>query len=301
MNKVQVRIPASTTNLGPGFDVLGMALKLYNIVEMETSTSSLHIEIEGEGEDILSRDENNLVYRSAKMVFDRIDEKPPPVNIRLINNIPLARGLGSSGTAIIGGLMAGNIISGAELTSEQILNMAAKLDGHPDNISASIMGGVVIASLTESGVACMKLIPPKPINVVVIVPDFHVLTSDARAILPGTVDLPTAVFNIGRSSLLVASLATGDFRLLGIAMDDKLHQPYRERLIPGMQDVFQAAKSTDENVAVAISGAGPSIVALCPDDNGAIVGENMRQAFLRHNINSRVMMLSIDEEGAMVL
>jgi homoserine kinase len=135
--------------------------------------------------------------------------------------------------------------------------------------------------------------------VVIVVPDFHLLTSEARAVLPSTVDRQTAVFNIGRASLLVAALATGDFHLLGISADDKLHQPYREKLIPGMQDVFQAAKSVDENVAVALSGAGPSIVAFCTG-NSDDIGEGMQEAFRKHNINSRVMTLSIDEKGATI-
>ena len=319
MDRVRVNVPASTTNLGPGFDVLGMALKLYNTVEVEVSAygggrpcippfaqafskslSSLRIEIEGEGADVLPRDESNLVYRAAKRVFERAGEKPPPMAIRLTNRIPLARGLGSSGTAIIGGLMAASIISGAALTQDDILNIAAAMDGHPDNVAASIFGGVVIASPTDQGVVCMKFLPPKPVDVVIVVPDFHLLTSDARSILPASVDLQTAVFNISRTSLLVAALTTGDFRLFGIVMDDKLHQPYREKLIPGMRDVFQAARSVNEKVAVALSGAGPSIVAFCTG-NSTEIGKRMQQAFLRNGINSRVMILNIDEEGAVAL
>lgn len=299
MLKARVDVPASTTNLGPGFDVLGVALKLYNTIEVEVSGSDLRIEIQGEGADILPEDESNLVYRAIKMLFQRMGENPPPMTIRLTNHIPLARGLGSSGTAAIGGLMAANAISEAGLTRDEILDMAAKIDGHPDNVAASIFGGLVIAFSNEHRIACMKLLPPRPVSVVVVVPDFHLLTSDARKVLPASVDLQTAVFNISRASLLVAALATGDFRLLGIATDDKLHQPYRKKLIPGMEDVFQAAKSVDENVAVALSGAGPSIVAFCTD-NGEEVGERMRQAFLKHDINSRTMILDIDKKGAVV-
>lgn len=299
MSKVRVNVPASTTNLGPGFDVLGMALSLYNTIEMEVCASGLRIEIEGDGADTLPRDESNLVYRAAKLVFQRVGQKPPPMAIRSINRIPLARGLGSSGTAIIGGLMAASVISGADLTRDDILDMAAAVDGHPDNVAASIFGGIVVASPTEQGVTCMKFLPPKPVDVVIVVPDFHLLTSDARAVLPVSVDLQTVVFNIGRASLLVSALATGDFRLLGIAADDKLHQPYREKLIPGMRDVFRAARSAGENVAVALSGAGPSIAAFCTNDSTRI-GESMRRAFLKHNVNSRVMILNIDEEGATI-
>ena len=195
--------------------------------------------------------------------------------------------------------MAANVISGAALTRDDILDMAAAMDGHPDNVAASIFGGVVIASPTEKGMAYMKFLPQKPVDVVTVVTDFQLLTSDARAVLPTSVDLQTAVFNIGRASLLVSALATGDFHLLGIATDDKLHQPYREKLIPGMRDVFTAAKLVDKNVAVALSGAGPSIVAFCTD-NSARIGESMQQAFRKHNINSRVMILNIDEKGALI-
>ncbi len=299
MGKIRVDVPASTTNLGPGFDVLGVALKLYNTVEVEVPASSLRIEVEGEGSEILSRGESNLVHRAAEMVFHRVGRQPPPMSIRLINRIPLARGLGSSGTAAVGGLMAANVISDAGLTRDEILNMAAAIDGHPDNVAASIFGGIVIASPTDQCMACMRFLPPKAVDVVVVVPDFHVLTSDARAVLPASVDLQTAVFNISRASLLVAALATGDFRFLSIATDDKLHQPYREKLIPGMRDVFRAARSAGRNVAVALSGSGPSIAAFCVG-NSEKVGESMRQAFLKHNINSRVMTLGIDEVGAVI-
>lgn len=300
MRKVRVKVPASTTNLGPGFDVLGMALNLYNIIELEVSRSGLQIEVEGEGADMLSRDESNLVYQSAKRFFEKIGEKMPSMIIRIINNIPLARGLGSSGTAIVGGLMGANVISNAGLTRDEILNMAAEIDGHPDNVGASIIGGFVIASLTETGVAYMKVVPPKPIKAVVAVPEFHLLTSEARRILPKCVDLPTAVFNISRSSLLVASLITGNFQLLRTAVDDRIHQPYRQKLIPGVQDVFQSVNDADEDAAVAISGAGSSIVAFCYKDKGEAIGEGMRKAFLKHGIKSRIMMLDIDKEGVVI-
>jgi homoserine kinase len=297
MSKVRVDVPASTTNLGPGFDVLGMALKLYDTVEIELCGSGLSFEIQGEGADSLSRDETNLVYRAAKRVFDRIGEKPPPMSILLINRIPLARGLGSSGAAAIGGLMAANALARADLTKREILDMAVEMDGHPDNVSASLLGGIVIASHNNNSTACMKFLPSKPLEVVVVVPDFQLLTSHARSVLPKSVDIQTAVFNISRTAILVASLATGDCSLLGIAMDDKLHQPYREKLVPGLKDVFQAVKSVDENAAVALSGAGSSVVVLCTQ-RGAEIGEKMQQAFLVHNISSRVMLLDIDEEGA---
>lgn len=299
MKKVRVDVPASTTNLGPGFDVLGVALKLYNTVEIEVTKSGLHLDIEGEGAEVLPRDDSNLVYRTIEALFDRVGKKPPPMKIRMINQIPLARGLGSSGAATVGALMAANAIADAGLSHHEILDMATSIDGHPDNVAASIFGGLVIASPTDLGMACMKLLPPKHLDVVVVVPDFHVLTNDARAVLPKSVDIETAVFNISRTSLLVAAFTTGDFQFLEMATDDKLHQPYREKLIPGMRDVFQAARSANGQVAVALSGSGPTIIAFCTN-NCDKVGKNMQQAFLKHNIKSRVMVMDIDEEGVKV-
>jgi len=302
MNKVRVIVPASTTNLGPGFDVLGMALNLYNVFEVEISESDeTKIEIEGEGSDILPRDEKNLVYQCAKRVFEKIGEKIPPLSIKIINNIPLARGLGSSGTAIIAGLMSANALSGNQLTDQEILNLATEIDGHPDNVSASMFGGVVISAQTNNGIAYMKLDMPKKLTVVAVVPDFHIITTKARELLPKTVDIQTAVFNISRASLLVAGLATGDFRLLDISMQDKLHQPYRAKLIPGIYDVFESAKAVTENVAVTISGAGSTISAFCYDTDACAIGESMCKAFMKHNVKSYSLILDIDQEGTRII
>lgn len=302
MNKVRVIVPASTTNLGPGFDVLGMALNLYNVFEVGINKSKkTEIEIEGEGSDILPRDESNLVYECAKKVFDKIGEKTPPLSIKIINNIPLARGLGSSGTAIIGGLMSANTLSGEQLTEQEILNLATEIDGHPDNVSASMLGGVVISAQTNNGIAYMKLNLPKKLTVVAVVPDFHIITTEARELLPKTVDIQTAVFNISRASLLVAGLATGDFKLLDISMQDKLHQPYRAKLIPGIYDVFESAKAVTENVAVTISGAGSTISAFCYDTDACAIGESMCKAFMKHNVKSYPLILDIDQEGTRVM
>lgn len=299
MALARIKVPASTTNLGPGFDVLGMALNLYNTFEISES-DKLEIDIEGQGTESLSKDESNLVYQSAKALYDYLGEKCPLFKIRIINDIPLARGLGSSGTAIIGGLMGANALCGNPLNIQQIINIATSIDGHPDNVSASILGGVVIASSTDDGVVYMRVIPPKPLKIVAVVPDFYLMTSDARRILPRTLDLSTAVFNLGRCSLLVGALMTGDYRLMSLVMDDKLHQPYRATLIPGIYDVFDSAKSVDENVAVAISGAGSTIVAFCPEENSFAVGQNMYKAFLKNNVKSIVMILDIDTKGSIV-
>ncbi|MBD3184164.1 homoserine kinase [Candidatus Poribacteria bacterium] len=299
MKKVSVKIPASTTNLGSGFDVLGIALNLYNTVEVEFSKSGLCIEIQGEGADVLPRDEDNLVYKAIKSVFDSFDEKVPPLTIRLVNNIPLARGLGSSGTAAIGGVMAANALCDAGFSTDDILLNASSFDGHPDNVATSLLGGFVIAAKTEKQILCKKIIPPKPLKVVVVIPDFQLLTSAARSILPKTMSIETAIFNISRASMLVASMTTGDYSQLAIATEDKIHQPHRKALIPGMEEAFEAAKSVDENAPVALSGAGPSLVAFCINDADE-VGKSMAEAFNKHKVKSHYLILDIDYQGAVV-
>lgn len=300
MAHVKVRVPCSTTNLGPGFDALGIALKLYNVIEIYESESD-EIEIHGEGEGILPTDRSNLVYRSVKAFFDKICEDVPPLKIRLFNNIPLARGLGSSGTAIIGGLVGVNSLFRANMPVKEILNIAFNMDGHPDNITASMFGGFVISSMTDCGIECMKIIPPVPIKFVVAIPEIHLQTKVARSILPEHFDLSTVVFNISRVSLLVAALITGDLRLIGISMEDKVHQPYRLKLIPGADEILSAVRSVDQSVGVAISGAGSSIIAICDERaEHDKIGKVMQDVFSKHGVSSRFVVLDIDTEGVQV-
>jgi len=294
---ITVRIPATTANLGPGFDCLGLALTLYNRVEMDRLPSGLSIEIEGEGAASLPKGTSNLVYRSTNALFDRIGQRPPGLRLRLINAVPLMSGLGSSAAAVIGGLMAANALAGTPLDQHSLLALATEIEGHPDNVAPALFGGLVAVSSHEGQVLYAR--PAiAPLKVVVVTPDIHLSTAMARRILPDQVSRADAVFNVGRAVLVTLALQTGDFDLLGRAMHDRLHQPYRARLIPGLDSVFEAARAAGA-AGVAISGAGPSVVAFGPDQHAAIA-QAMVNAFATVGLKARSFVLDIDTTGAQI-
>ncbi|KJR98962.1 MAG: serine kinase [Peptococcaceae bacterium BRH_c4a] len=297
---VRVQVPATTANLGPGFDCLGMALQLYNSVEMSlTSSSGLYIEVQGEGSPDIPRNENNMVYQAALRVFKMVGNKPAGLRLKLINNIPIARGLGSSSAAIAGGMIAANILSGNTLTHKEIINLAHGMEGHPDNLAAAVLGGIVVAVSTEGEIRFQKIPPPKNLRTVVAIPDFTLSTRTAREALPQQIPLSDAAFNLGRVALLVAALFTGDINQFGPAMEDRLHQPYRTSLVPGMKKVFAAAKLAGAK-GVALSGAGPAIIAYT-DDNVELIARVMRETFRQNGISAKSLILGISPVGARAL
>ncbi len=296
---IRVQVPATAANLGPGFDCLGLALKLYNVVEFSKIPRGLVIEAEGEGAGELSREEDNLVYRAAWQVFARAGFDPGGIRIRMVNAIPVGRGLGSSAAAVVGGIVAANIMCGAGLNNRELLALASSIEGHPDNIAPALLGGLVIYTGEEGDVQWIKINPPPGIKAVVAVPNFPVKTRDAREVLPHLVTMRDAVFNVGRAALLVAALQAGDLSLLGTAMDDRLHQPYRAGLIPGFKKVMSAAKLSGAR-GVALSGAGPAIIALA-DGNFQQIAEVMRETFRESGVNARSMVLEPSSVGARAL
>jgi len=247
----------------------------------------------------LPRNEHNLIYQAARKVFIRSVPYPNGLKIRLVNGIPLGRGLGSSASAVIGGIIAANIMSGAELSKREILALACSIEGHPDNIAPALLGGLVVYTSFEGEVNWIKIDLPPGLKAVVAVPDFYVSTRDAREALPHMVTMREAVYNISRAALLVAALQKGDLSLLGTAMEDKLHQPYRAGLIPGFKKVVSAARLAGAR-GVAISGAGPSLIALA-DNNFKLISEVMKETFRESGINARTMILAPNPVGARAL
>ncbi|HHV62941.1 MAG TPA: homoserine kinase [Firmicutes bacterium] len=307
----RVVIPATCANLGPGFDALGMAIGIYNEVEMvevetEEIKGALSIQVFGEGEASLPRDESNLVYRAAKTACEAAGREMPPVRLTLVNRIPLSRGLGSSSAAIVGGLLAANAILGQPLSLEDVFELAVRLEGHPDNVAPAIFGGVVASLTGGSGPRHVGIsLPPVlevGVNIVVCVPSFHVSTGHARSILPEAVSFSDAVFNVGRVAFLVAALSQGRCDLLAEAMSDRLHQPYRVTLVPGLDDVIKDAVASGA-AGAALSGSGPSVVALVGGDasRASMTAEVMRRAFGRHGIEARSYITKISPAGARVI
>lgn len=296
---IRVQVPATTGNLGPGFDCLGMALELYNTVEMISTSHGLSIEISGEGASDLPRDEKNLVYQAAQRVFNQAGYTPPGLKLRLSNQIPVAKGLGSSTSAIVGGIIAANLLAGGKLSVKEIINLACSIEGHPDNAAPAVLGGIVISVQTDGEVKCIKIQPPQFLKGVVAVPDYSLATKTSREILPVQVSFQDAVFNVARAAFLVAALQQGDMALLGIAMEDRLHQSFRSSLIPGLKKVFAAAKLAGAR-GVTLSGSGPAVIAFA-DSNFDLIARVMGDTFRQNGIKSKVLVLKPNPIGARAL
>jgi homoserine kinase len=292
-------VPGSTANLGSGFDVLGLALGLYNTVEMEAIPRGLQLTVEGEGADRLQRDgERSLVVRAAHAAFAHLRLTPPGLKIHLKNEIPLKRGLGSSGTACLGGIVGAAELSGQPLSREEVLKLALPLEGHPDNITPSLVGGLTATCVSEAGVRYVKIPIPASIKVVAVIPDTELSTAQARRALPSQVPLADAVYNVGRAALLVGAMVTGDLSLLDEATRDRLHQPYRAKLIAGMEEVLERGRRAGA-LAAFLSGAGSAVVALVDRDPETIGGE-MAEAWVPHGMRATVKVLTVAHEGVQV-
>lgn len=272
---VHVRVPATTANLGAGFDCLGMALTLYNEVEAEEA-DGLRIEIRGEGVHDLPLDETNLVWRAAQLVFKEVGRWPRGAHLRLTNHIPLESGLGSSAAAVVAGLLVGNALLGRPLMDEKILHLAVEMEGHPDNVAPAMLGGLVAAGRGQQGQLLVTQPATPSWQAVVVLPNFRLSTRVARQALPASVPYDDAVFNLGRLALTLVALGCGDYALLAQAMGDRLHHPYRAPLVPGLAAALEAVQSL--NLAGAISGAGPAIIAFTDADQTVVI-EAIQAAF----------------------
>jgi homoserine kinase len=302
MSQVTITVPATTANLGVGFDCLGAALSLYNEFEFITLDSSeplLKIEVRGEEAAKVSTDESNLLYRSFSKFYREIDRTPPAVAIKINLGVPLARGLGSSATAIVGGLMAANQLAGNPLSQQEIQELAIAIEGHPDNVVPALLGNCQL-SIGEPGQWCICPIPwHQDLIPVVAIPDFELSTEEARAVLPKTIERQDAIFNISRMGLLLRGLAMNNSDWLKIALEDRLHQPYRQNLIRGYAEVKQAAIASGA-CGMVISGAGPTLLALTQIDRISEVITGMQTAWQSLGITARVKALSLDVRGAKV-
>jgi homoserine kinase len=262
--RITVSVPATSANLGPGFDTLGMALSHYDHYTAEVTGSGLEIDIRGEGEKEAPRDENNLVFKALRLVFDSLGEKIPGLKISCENNIPHGRGMGSSGAAVAGGVMlaAGLLAQKHQLTEQQLLEFATELEGHPDNVAPALFGGLTIAWVDDSGPHHKKLTVHRGISPLVLVPSNQMSTKLARSLQPDSVPHTDAVFNVSRSALLVAAL-TQSPELMMAATEDKLHQSYRAAAMPETSALISALRASGHPAVV--SGAGPSVLVLEDD------------------------------------
>ena len=306
--KVHVKVPATTANLGPGFDALGLALNLWNEAEFVcTEDNKIAVAVNGEGEGKLPTNADNAVAVAALQIYDLTGKHCSGLHIDCLNRVPLSSGMGSSSAAMLTGMLGVNALLGNPLTDEEILKLAIETEGHPDNVAPAMLGGLVASIVHENRVFSMRL-PAKAnhgsIHATIVLPDFDFPTKQARAILPKQVERKDAIYNISRAVLVTEALRTGNLDLLGIAMKDSLHQPYRLPLIPGAIAALEAGKKAGAS-AVALSGAGPSLIAFSSraeapygDDTG--IGAAMKRAFESAGLSARIFELGTSYEGAEV-
>lgn len=303
--KILIKVPATSANLGPGFDSLGLALDLWNETTI-TPANEFSVQVNGEGAERLSSGKNNLIVRAAQRLAERVGKLLPPFHTECVNQIPLSSGMGSSAATILTGLLAGNALLENPFSKEEILSLASEMEGHSDNVAPAMMGGLVVSTM-DSGKVIARSIPVgadgrPPLHITIAVPDFYLPTKQARAALPKRIPMKNAVHNISHAVLVTEAFRTGDLTLLGKAMTDTLHQPYRLPLIPGAEAAMYAVKEAGAS-AVALSGAGPSLIAFSSKAEAGIpqgdsIGESMTRAFEQAGLKARIFHLGVSSRGA---
>jgi homoserine kinase len=294
-----VKVPATSANLGPGFDVLGMALDLMNTVRVEPA-DQWKITIDGEGAERIPTGDRNLMHRTITTVAKRWGLQLPAAELRCTHMIPLARGLGSSSAAIVAGLLIAERL-GAVRPEDEMLAIAAEMEGHPDNVTPALLGGVQACAMADGRVLHARIPLARSLRVALYVPDLPMPTREARQVIPRKLDVPDAVFNLGRLGLLIAGLASGEFQLLGPGTQDMIHQPPRMRLFPSMAVLFHAAQEAGA-LGVYLSGAGSTVAAFVDGDAGAAqrVAQAMSEAARRDGVGGKPLVCEISEVGARI-
>ncbi|HEX6972270.1 MAG TPA: homoserine kinase [Limnochordia bacterium] len=303
---VRLSVPATSANLGSGFDVLGLALGLHNHFTVAPAERT-RIEVRGEGAGRLPLGPRNLFFRAFQGAFAEVGEPAPPVRVRMENDVPPSSGLGSSATAIAGGVAAARRIlaeRGVLLSPERCLALAARIEGHPDNVAPALFGGLGAVAIDAGGEGqWLPLSYPRELSCALAIPSYEVSTRRARAVLPRRVSRRDAVFNLSRAVFLIGALAQARWDLIGWGMEDRLHQPHRLSLLPGLEAVMDAAKAAGA-AGSALSGAGPTVIALCADPDAELgktraIAEAMAGAFEREGIKARAVACRPVQRGAL--
>lgn len=307
--KVTVQIPATIANLGCGFDCLGLALPIYNTItieEMVLPGSGIEInlidELGQENLENIPRDKNNIVYKAIELLYNYIGQVPNELRISIKTQIPVARGLGSSASVIAGGLIAANELLGKPADEAVLLSIATEIEGHPDNIAPAILGGVVLSNWEEdSSVITRKLPWPEDWKVTICIPDYELSTGISRSVLPENVPMKDAVFNLRHAAMFVEAVHTHDENLLKKALRDKLHQPYRTKLVPGLNQIMENLKHTEGVLGCVLAGAGPSIAVIQNGSKNDTIKEIVTNTWNNINVNAQIYTLSVLNEGAKVI
>jgi homoserine kinase len=306
MQRTEITIPASTSNLGASFDAVGLALALYLRVAVEEPAARFVINATGEGADAVGRGEANLIARVARFVAERRGREISGSRLTVTSEIPLARGLGSSSSAIIAGISVYETLAGERLSAEEIFRYALHFEGHGDNLAPSLLGGLVVACVVardeSQSLATVKRAWPDEVKIVLAVPDYEMNTAEMRRALPQEVSLADAVFNVQRAALLQAVISERRFELLHEALRDRLHQPHRAPYGPGLNEVLKLNDETGAHpglLGVAISGAGSTLIAFA-NDRFAEIAALLEQRLARADVQARTFAVAVDNRGRVV-
>lgn len=294
---IRIQVPATSANLGSGFDSLGIALTMYNQVWMEEDD---RVNISSRDGIDVPKDENNLIYWSAKLLYEECGRTLPGLRIEQQSDIPMARGLGSSSACIVAGLLGANRFLGGPLSQQDLVNLACKIEGHPDNTTPALTGGLVASAMEGDRVYSVSVPVAQKIRFAVMIPPFELKTEIARKALPEQYTREDAVYNLSRSALMTAALFSGSLENLRVAVQDRLHQPYRMRFIPGMETVFRASYELG-SYGTYVSGAGPSIISIVDETGGQDFAKYALSHLQEKNIDGwRLEILDSDSAGAAV-
>ena len=294
---IRIRVPASSANMGAGFDTLGIALNLYSVLNVSETDGGLEIITHTNG-GMVHNNESNLIYRAMKRVFDEVGYKPDGLFIKQESKIPMTRGLGSSSACIVGGMLGANVISGRELSYNDILNLATDMEGHPDNVGPALYGGLCISAKVGRNTVVKSTKLCNNLKFAVMIPDFFVATRKSRGALPEFVALKDASANISSALMLYYSLVSGDFSELRYGVRDRLHQPYRKRYVDGFDDIVKKTYDTG-SLATYLSGSGPTIMSIIDGENTDF--KQTMEKFFRDNSHKwKCIILECDNVGSVV-
>ncbi len=307
--KVSVKVPATSANLGPGFDCFGLALPIHNTVTIEElvdPNEGIQINVFSDEFDIsefhIPTDESNIVYKAVDLLFTYIGQTPNSMRINIYSDIPLARGFGSSASVIVGGLMATNELLGSPADEATLISIATEIEGHPDNIAAAMLGGFVLSSVEIDGSVTTRKLPwPEDWKITMCVPDFELPTSISRSVLPEMISLKDAAFNARRTAMMVEAINKQDAKLFKLGMQDKLHQPYRTKLVPGLDEIMKNLRHTENVLGTALSGAGPGIVVITQGSNTDEIKNIIKDTWEEYSVKVELKTVNVETNGAKFL
>ena len=310
--KVSVKVPATPANLGPGFDCMGLALPIYNTVTIEETVLpgtgvEINVIAENQSADEFSlehipMDENSIIYKAVELLYNSIGQTPSELKITIHSQIPIARGLGSSASVIVGGLIAANELLGKPADEAALLSIATEVEGHPDNVTPAIVGGLTLTAGEDDGsIVYRKIDWPEEWTLTVCIPEYELATDISRSVLPKEVPMQDAVFNAQRMGMFMQAIHTKDSKLMKLALKDRLHQPYRMKLVPGLEKIAERLKHEENVLGCVLSGAGPSILIISEKNNLDKIKSIVKEVWNDLNVKAELITLPVEKQGAVVL